>query len=334
MHDDCVKRAWGSILIVGIIVVALVISIGVAAAQLYGDPQLKLATNRYVILDEPSNWGDYWNGEATTIRAYALVLNSSGLPASGIEVNFTLRNPSGTLVDSSLKTTDAHGIASYYFDLNDKEDYGNWTVNASATVSGTPINQSQKFIYNKWGCDNCHSKSKNPGTYGLVTPNSPYMKGYDKVHAETKGNKTYHQDKVSDSNCIYCHRSYGSGAAGSQYPPDYHNGKKACQDCHNNDFTTGNGIPDMRSCNNASCHVTGTSQRNKNLTQPSTLNSSSLDSDNYARTMYSDTVPNATGSPLKYHDSNSTSKLKRSMYYLPQCDAQHHKTRPLGTTRE
>lgn len=289
-----------------------------------GMPVLRLATNRYVILDDPKTgttspgfpnplhpWtDDNWVGETTTIRAYALVLNESGLPQSGINITFSLKYPNGTQLNAETKPTPSNGTVSYFYDLNNVLYYGNWTIWANATANATNVNKSTRFIYNWWGCANCHGGPLgvmyDPSKNGTVTPNSPYMEGYDKMHTVSKG-VTSHRDKVLSRDCIYCHRSYGSGAAPNQYPPDYHNSKKTCQDCHNYNFgTETNGIPDMRSCNNASCHVTGTSQRNKNLTQPSTLNSSSTDTDGHARTKYSDTVPNASGSPLKYHDADAS----------------------------
>ncbi|MDI6888937.1 MAG: hypothetical protein QMC78_04495, partial [Methanocellales archaeon] len=80
MHDGGVKKAWGCILVVGIIVVALVISMGIATAQPYGDPQIIVSTNRYTLLDldyggtQSTPPPDFPADESQTIRIYALKL--------------------------------------------------------------------------------------------------------------------------------------------------------------------------------------------------------------------------------------------------------------------
>lgn len=258
-------------------------------------PGLVVTTNRYVILDDPANWGtDDWNGEDTTIRAYVLVMNATGMPDIEADVNITLKNPDGVNINTTDTTTDESGVATYLFDLNDQDNWGTWIIN----VTAPPGTELTSFKYNQWGCGRCHGRYRNPDRKGMVTPNSPYMEGYDRMHIVSRGRRR-HTSVVSDSNCLYCHQSYGTGAAGSQYPDGYHKYERTCQDCHNNDFTSGNGTPDMRSCYNASCHP----QQNTNLTSLATLNSSETDSDGYARTNYSDTPPTPTGSPRMAHDS-------------------------------
>ena len=259
-------------------------------------PGLMVTTNRYVILDDPASWeSDDWNGEDTTIRVYVLVMNTRGTPDAGATVNITLENPDGVVINSTSTTTDERGVAKYLFDLNNQDNWGTWIINVTAPHDSV----MRSFKYNQWGCGRCHTWYRDPAGYGIVTPNSPYMEGYDKMHIVSRGSRSRrHTSVVSNSNCLYCHQSYGTGTAPSQYPDGYHQSKRRCQDCHNNDFTSGNGIPEMRSCYNASCHP----QQNTNLSSLSTLNSSVTDSDGYARTNYSDTPPTPTGSPGRAHD--------------------------------
>ena len=115
--------------------------------------QITIDTNRMVVLDDPNtgtnasgffdpstirggNWNsDYWSGESTTIRATALVVNNSGSPQTGVTVSFSLSNPSGgTPVDTASSATNDKGIAYYSFDLNGRNYWGNWIIDASATV--------------------------------------------------------------------------------------------------------------------------------------------------------------------------------------------------------
>ena len=253
-------------------------------------PGLMVTTNRYVILDDPASWGsDDWGGENTAIRAYILVMNATGMPDIGAAVNITLKNPDSATINTTDTTTDESGVAAYLFDLNDQNNWGTWIINVT-TSTGTALTS---FKYNQWGCSRCHYWYRNPAGYGMVSkPNSPYMEGYDRMHGAKK-----HRKYVIYNYCLYCHQSYGTGTAPSQYPDGYHKYEKRCQDCHNNDFTSGDGIPDLPSC--YSCHP----EQNTNLTSLTTVNSSVTDDEGHARTNYSDTPPTPTGNPRMAHDS-------------------------------
>ncbi|MCK4626291.1 MAG: hypothetical protein KAV00_13315, partial [Phycisphaerae bacterium] len=208
-------------------------------------PGLIVTTNRYVILDDPSSWGtDDWKGEDTTIRAYILVMDETGMPNTTASVSITLEDPDGVTIDTIDTTTDGSGVATYIFDLNNQDNWGTWIIN----VTAPPGTELTSFKYNQWGCGRCHRWYRDPAGKGMVTPNSPYMEGYDRMHIVSRGSRSRkHTAIVSNSNCLYCHQSYGTGAAGLQYPDGYHKDKKTCQNCHNNDFTSGNGTPEMRS---------------------------------------------------------------------------------------
>ena len=75
-----------------------------------------------------------------------------GKPVINTPVIFTIRNwDSLDKTTSTAINTDANGIASYSLDLNAKNYYGNWYVDANATAIGKT--DSTGFIYNWWGCN-------------------------------------------------------------------------------------------------------------------------------------------------------------------------------------
>ncbi len=116
--------------------------------------QIQVATNRQVILDDPSGWvssvGDQWNDESTTIRWYVLVLNSSGLAVpAGVSVNTYLKYPNGTVFYSAIALTDSNGYANFSANLNNINNIitpwnveGYWSVNATATVNSQSISNN------------------------------------------------------------------------------------------------------------------------------------------------------------------------------------------------
>ncbi len=200
-----------------------------------GTYNLKVSANRYVVLDDPntgtistgfpnpdSNWGtSYWSGESTTIRSIALVVDNTGKPKSGVTVNFNLKNPGGSSVNTAPSSTNVDGIAYYYFDINEKKYWGNWIIEASATIDGSTKQSSTTFVLDWWGCASCHN-SKGPGNWGSYTPKSYYTMGYSFHRSQSKNQ---HTRPMSDGNCMECHRSYDKS-------PDWHTGKVACAGCH------------------------------------------------------------------------------------------------------
>ena len=120
-------------------------------------PQIIVKSNRYIVLDDPNagttapgffspadviggNWGtNYWNGESTTIRANAIVMNSNGSKQPGVTVTFTLKNPGGSIVNTASSITNGEGAAYYSFDMNARNYWGNWEVEATATVGSNTI---------------------------------------------------------------------------------------------------------------------------------------------------------------------------------------------------
>ena len=265
---------------------------------------IRVVTNRYVILDDPDTGGNassgylmptynftynWWKGESTTIRGYALLMNETGLQEINETVNFTLRNPNGTIRNTTTASTDTHGVALYSYDLDDESYYGRWTLNASATVDDIPLTGTAVFISDWWGCGHSDSSSgydchDSGGTSTLHYPNnwgnistqkSPYTKGWDRTHKDygSGGSKPKHHLAVNANDCTVCHRSYGTGSAGSLYPYGDHNGTNICQDCHGGGTwlsTTTDGIPNMTSCYDPDCHAGG-AKWNNYLTEIGTL---------------------------------------------------------------
>ncbi len=103
---------------------------GAAAASQFGvsaigSPQIRLTTNRMVILDDPSGWdggnaslsitdrGNQWSGESTTIRWYVLLLDSAGKAAGNITVSSQMLFPNGSIVLVKTNTTNSFGIAAF-----------------------------------------------------------------------------------------------------------------------------------------------------------------------------------------------------------------------------
>ncbi len=275
---------------------------------------LQLNVSRYVVLDEPRTNGnagpgfsvpprdwnsDNWNGEATTIRAYAILTNASGgIP--GVAVTFTIRNPGGTAVATLSATTDSAGVASISYNLNNAYYYGGWSIEASATVAGQTLSVSQNFIYNWWGCANCH-KTENLGKIGTFSQKSPYTMGYD-FHRNPQNDQ--HQSAMQKGQCVVCHQSYdnswhsGSNPPSPEYPGGIHNNKQRCQDCHVN-ANTGNKRAEIAGCyDTAGCHP----QQNSKLTQITTTTGYNVGG-NY-RSIYS--LDTTTGLPRKAHTPSET----------------------------
>ncbi|MCL7412825.1 MAG: fibronectin type III domain-containing protein [ANME-2 cluster archaeon] len=239
---------------------------------------IELSTNRIVILDDPmyagstaapgyenppdpilqQNWtgndwdNDYWNNESTTIRAYVLVMDVQGMGADSASVDFILKNPAGIVIDQSSSFTDSGGIASYLFDMNNKNEWGTWTIEANSTVNGNYVNSSTEFTLNWWGCALCHgdpgtivfnktlSMNGNANNPDFPIPNSPYAMGYDMAHqltvasgnvsnfhgkyydfkwyGEGHENFTYNPTgygQFPDTKCVHCHQGYDGYPGGN-----------------------------------------------------------------------------------------------------------------------
>jgi hypothetical protein len=175
--------------------------------------KIVVATNRYSVLDDPksgsfgtgfgnpqNNWGsDYWKSNQTIMTIWALVVDDNGLPIINTNVNFTLRDPAGSIAYTTTKATDINGLVNVVPDLNNKAFYGNWTVVASATSIG--VSDSKSFIYNWWGCGNCHGSENIGSAQAPIT--SPYLGGRDNNVMGIDCANCHHQ-----VTCTTCHLSY------------------------------------------------------------------------------------------------------------------------------
>ncbi len=275
------------------------------------NPQIKLTTNRYIILDDPNssvtanadtgfgkpgNWNtDVWKGESTTVRGVALVLDANGLPVSGVTVTFSVQDwadpvPRALKSDTNNKTniTNADGLATASFNLNNEQQYGRWKITATATVNGSSVNSSSNFVYNWWGCQNCHG---NPYTNSGQTegypksatkydPYSPYVTGRDfhnqmftDKHLPTGG-------KLQEGECWACHNSYdkdlnlgqeyqdnGGSYAGKGTPSTYGVHRNlTCAQCHSAIGSSTSGTQTVKSCDATGCHQ-GTTDFNSHVGQ-------------------------------------------------------------------
>jgi|GEM_PF-5993467 hypothetical protein len=303
------------LLVVGIILISVC---GTVSAE----PVMKLNLSRLVILDDPNNgqagsgfvtpprnWGtDYWNGEATTVKGYVLIVNESG-GISGVQVTFTVKKPDGSTATTINAVTNSSGIASFSYNLNAKNYYGNWTVEASATVNGQNLVDSRTFMYNWWGCANCHGK-ETVTKHGTYSEKSPYTMGYDFHRNPLKGD---HRNPMQNGFCTACHQGYDKipydpnayndknyikNTAKTQYSADIHNGIKKCQDCHVN-ANDGAKRAEIAGCyDTTGCHA----QKNTKLTEILTTTGYSVGG-NY-RTIYS--LDTSTSQPSKAHTPSQT----------------------------
>ncbi|MDD5615593.1 MAG: hypothetical protein PHH85_05265, partial [Candidatus Methanoperedens sp.] len=187
---------------------------------------IKVATDRYVVLDDPAagtastnfvnpNSADYtsniWDGKQTTIGVKTLFIDSNGTPLTGRTVNFTIYRPGGTYA-TGTNLTDSNGVSSFYKDLNGANFWGNWTVRAE---SGG-VYQNTTFIYNWWGCawssGGCqgqHSGQNRASAGTQATANSPYTYSSERV----TGLRTDHNLDISLNGwagdyCTVCHQNY------------------------------------------------------------------------------------------------------------------------------
>ncbi|HWR26762.1 MAG TPA: hypothetical protein VN316_02685, partial [candidate division Zixibacteria bacterium] len=283
-----------------------------------GQATMLVATNRFVILDEPrtplglgtgfitpgTNFGtNYWDGRATTINATSLYLRNNGTPISSKRVNFTIFWPNGTQYNLTSANTDSNGLANASWDLNNRPYYGNWTIKAEA--DGNAGNTT--FIYNWWGCAawgtgcNRGHTNENPGDQGTATRNSPYSRGsWDPLTGE-RGAK-------SSNKCTICHTLYDGKLFSSRNlslisdnTSDVHrNIVGGCRNasCHGN-YAVHNTNQLIASCYNTTggCH---TPANRSDISNKSTLNGSNVAT---ALSLYS---INKTSFNATFHTPNST----------------------------
>jgi hypothetical protein len=254
--------------------------------------QILVATNRYVILDDPNStgatadtgsgfivpnpandWGtDNWQGKNTRINATALYIDDSGMPVSGRVINFTLYMPNGTVLTNVSATTDTRGLANFSYDMNDKDYYGKWKVTAANGSAGASTN----FIYNWWGCAsesaNCNGHNANP-LEAPVTANSPYLSGRDTI---TSANSNH---QAAGVNCTFCHQSFDGLPGGNtdvnrtSFTSDVHRNIQCDNaNCHGS-FTTHDTNQLINSCYNSGYH---TPANRSDISNKSTLNSSNV----------------------------------------------------------
>ncbi|NJD77826.1 MAG: hypothetical protein FIB08_12150 [Candidatus Methanoperedens sp.] len=276
-----------------------------------GDGKILVATNRYVVLDDPvktsakvgtgfslprNNWATtYWTGKNTKINATALFVDRYGTPVSGTKINFTIYMPNGTALTTVNDTTNTYGLANFSYDMNAKNYYGNWIIRAT---NGS-IGANTTFIYNWWGCSGSTTGScsghndETPPTAG--NGNSPYLSGRDSV----TGTKTAHRS----GNCTWCHLSFDGKPGGStgnylNKPADVHR-NLTCDNanCHGT-YATHNSNQLIYSCYNSACH---TPANRSDLSNKSTLNSSTVSSATSLYSYYNGSSFNAT-----FHTPNST----------------------------
>lgn len=255
-----------------------------------------VATNRYIILDEPrtplglgtgfitpgTNYGtnNFWDGVATTITATSMYLENTGKPITSHQINFTIFWPNQTQYGTIQKNTDSYGVANASWDLNNKPYYGNWTIKAEA--DGNWKNTS--FIYNWWGCATWTGASctghnnQNPGDQGTGNRNSPYSRGsWDPL--------TNERTAKSSNKCTICHTLYDGKlfssknvALISENTSDVHSdvvGGCRNSSCHGG-YTQHNTNQLVSSCYNTSggCHVSRSGQYD--VSNKSTLNNSNV----------------------------------------------------------
>lgn len=280
--------------------------------------QIKLGTNRFVILDDdyigtpeagfvnPANGGgmggpsgskgDAMKGKATTMGAYALYLDDNGMPVKGKNVTFTFYRPGSYGIHQTISTTtDSYGVANAFSNLDKTYYYGRWKVKAESGAS----NDSTAFIYNWLGCNyggpgDCGRAHSDTWPTGAPI-NSPYTNGYDKV----VGADSHHRGSEFPKVCTGCHRSYDGTNGTLTYPAN----------------TSGeiikSGVHAGIRCENSSCHGT-VDQHTTNIVigscyggagcHPFRTDISGKSTLNGVISAYS----NSTGTYNKYHTPNFT----------------------------
>lgn len=285
-----------------------------------GSNQILVATNRYIVQDDPqvsgatatgsgfglpaNDWGttnNRWTGKQTTIGVKTLYMDANGTPLSGMTINFSLFYPNGSTSGiTGTNVTDSQGIASFYSDLDNRRAYGQWRVKAEIGI----VSSNTTFIYNWWGCayasGGCNSEhnGQNPANRGTTTANSPYTASWEMITDERNDHKTdISQNGWADDYCTVCHNGYDGQPTNSTpgtkdfTPPDVHQNLR-CDNasCHNPGASFANhngGTITIGSCNN--CH------NRTDITKKSTLNGVVS---NYSNA--------SSGTIDKYHTPNAT----------------------------
>lgn len=290
-----------------------------------GPDRILVATNRYVILDDPvdsagggnassayalpftGEWGNknIWGGNQTTVGVSTLFIDNNGKAISGRIVNFTIYDPNNSIAAAGSNVTDTSGLAHFYKDMDNASFYGVWKVKAES--GGVSSNTS--FIYNWWGCawgtsGQCggqHS-GKSPADTGSATANSPYTVSWERTTSANSAHNTgIHLSGWADDYCTVCHQSYDGN------PTTINIEGGTAKDFFVND------VHSNISCTNAACHdPNGTSAWNDHNTGSIILGScdnchdrtdiSKKSTLNGAVSSYS----NGSGTYDKYHTPNAT----------------------------
>ncbi|PWB54712.1 MAG: hypothetical protein C3F06_03685 [Candidatus Methanoperedenaceae archaeon] len=251
------------------------------------------------------NWGtNYWSGESTTIRASAIVMNNSGSKLPGATVTFKLLNPAGTTpVNTAASITDGEGAAYYSYDLNSRNYWGSWKIEANVTVDSSNIAGSSSFTLYWWGCGQCHGP-ESPGKWGsLYTPKSYYSKGYGFHKSQDKAK---HTETMAKGNCVTCHqmydgiprdRGYNDNSptiyTENEYSPDWHKEKIVCSGCHAGSNISSN--PQGKNPDIAGCYDTPGCHPNKNSNVSRENSTSGYAAGGNYRSLYSN-VPSSADS--------------------------------------
>ncbi len=290
-----------------------------------GPDRILVATNRYVILDDPMDssgganassgyalpfageWGNknVWRGNQTTVGVSTLFIDNNGKAISGRIVNFTIYDPNNSIVAAGSKVTDTSGLAYYYKDMDNASFYGVWKVKAESNG----VSSNATFIYNWWGCawgttGKCggqHS-GKSPADMGAAAANSPYTASWERTtSANTSHNINMHLSGWADDFCTVCHQSYDGNPTTSNIEGNT-----------TKDFFV-NDVHKNISCTNAACHdPNGTSAWNDHNTGNITIGScdNCHDRTDISKKSTLDGVisrySNGSGTYDKYHTPNAT----------------------------
>ncbi|MCZ7404085.1 MAG: carboxypeptidase-like regulatory domain-containing protein [Candidatus Methanoperedens sp.] len=221
-----------------------------------------------------------------TFTGGALVL-ANGLPVSGENVFFEIRNASGGLKASGTVATASNGLALFSYSVwgvftsDSDSNYGYWTVKAWL-VSNTSISRSvvvnlndQNYIN---GCSHgyCHHNQNDisslTGGNTAPSPRSPYSDKFGSAPS-ARPSMAYGAMVVMGARaCVICHPGYGNPVGSDDgHTQDYHSNYQ-CSDsaCHGPETSSTSATPvgvTIPSCYNANCHPLS----NKNITTFTTL---------------------------------------------------------------
>lgn len=241
-----------------------------------GVQALKVTTSRYSVFSP-------WTGKpaasalSTYFIAYALLIDTNGMPVSGANITFEIYSPAVKKA-TVFNITKQNGLANVSYDtINDfttstDTDYGTWNITAYLTSnSSVKNNVSMKIeaggnaITTGAGCSEyyCHSSgTKEDNGY----PRSPYTANYGQT--DTRAEAAHDRSDHKDKGCYYCHPGYSTTKTGTYGNTSDVHKNRTCDFCHGNwDVVRDKGIPRMPDCIDAGCHPLF----NKNLTNISSL---------------------------------------------------------------